>query len=149
MAEEELEKAREKMEKKREEAAQEAKRRLKLVQEKRFRILMMAAEDVPVAQRPGGGVDINAGFAAGQLIAQGDSPPQGNVYPTSIWTAGEQIRDPHQIWIPEGAVPGSYRLAIGFYDLASGQRLPAYDEDGDRWPDDSVPLTDVLITAGP
>jgi hypothetical protein len=86
---------------------------------------------------------------AGQPVAQADSPPLANWYPTSIWAAGEQIRDPHVIRVPVSIVPGPYVLAVGFYDLDTGQRLPVHGADGERWPNDSVLLGSVEIVGEP
>jgi hypothetical protein len=86
---------------------------------------------------------------SGNLVAQGDSPPQANWYPTSIWTAGEQIRDPHKLFPPGDVAGGRYRLTVGLYDLDTGARLPAVDADGGRWLDDSVLLGSVELIRGP
>ena len=46
--------------------------------------------------------------------------------------------------LPLGSVPaGRYRLLVGLYDPATGERLPAYSAQGERYPDDAVPLADV------
>jgi hypothetical protein len=55
----------------------------------------------------------------GQRVAQVDLP-----MPTSAWTAGRYQATELPIGIPADAPPGIYRLAIGLYDVASGQRLP-------------------------
>jgi hypothetical protein len=33
------------------------------------------------------------------------------------------------------------------YDLASRDRLPAFDEKGQRWPDDAVVLQEIVVAA--
>jgi hypothetical protein len=86
---------------------------------------------------------------SGNLVAQGDSPPQANWYPTSIWTAGEQIRDPHKLSPPGDVTGGRYRLSVGLYDLDTGTRLPAVGGAGERWPDDGVLIGSVEIVRGP
>lgn len=61
--------------------------------------------------------------AAGETVAQKDSPPAGGVYPTSLWDSGEIIKD--ELNIPlEQVKPGQYELVVGLYDFASGARLP-------------------------
>ncbi|MFQ5398062.1 MAG: hypothetical protein ACE5E7_00535 [Anaerolineae bacterium] len=67
----------------------------------------------------------------GTLAAGNDGPPLGGLYPTSFWSPGEQLIDPH-IWQPD-LPPGSYTLQIGLYDPATGQRLPVNEgEAADR-----------------
>jgi hypothetical protein len=82
---------------------------------------------------------------AGNIIGQADSPPQDNRYPTSIWAAGEQVQDIHQFTELAGTAAGPYRLAVGLYDLATGQRLAAYGLDGTRWLNDSVILAPMAL----
>jgi hypothetical protein len=77
---------------------------------------------------------------SGQLVAQADSPPQNNNYPTSFWSAGERIADAHQFDGLAEATPGNYRLVVGLYDPVSGRRMAAYRAGGQQWPDDSVSI---------
>ncbi|MBI5650586.1 MAG: glycosyltransferase family 39 protein [Chloroflexi bacterium] len=63
--------------------------------------------------------------ANGQIVAQADHQPQAGNYPTSIWDAGEIIRDEFSINVPHA--PGKYTLRIGWYDLQSGARLTLSD----------------------
>jgi hypothetical protein len=82
---------------------------------------------------------------SGELVAQDDSPPLDNRFPTSLWTAGERIVDPHQFpGVPKGA-SGTFRLVAGLYDPTNGERLPAYQDDGTRWPDDAVILGVIRV----
>ncbi|MBE7549490.1 MAG: glycosyltransferase family 39 protein [Anaerolineales bacterium] len=61
--------------------------------------------------------------AAGETVAQKDGLPAGGVYPTGLWEAGEIIKD--EVTIPlDTLAPGSYQLAVGMYNLATGARLP-------------------------
>jgi hypothetical protein len=59
----------------------------------------------------------------GELVAQNDQYPVGEFLPTNQWTPGKIVSDGHGLVLPEPAKPG-YRLEIGWYDPASGQRLP-------------------------
>ena len=69
--------------------------------------------------------------AADEILAgQGDGPPLQGQYPTSFWGTGEILTDLRTLQIAPGAVPGDYRLWVGFYRLADGTRLPALDADG-------------------
>lgn len=80
---------------------------------------------------------------ANDLVAQSDSQPMGGRYPLSIWDPGETVPDQIQISLPDDLAPAKYQLLIGLYDWRTGERLPAVDENGRRWPDDSVPLGTV------
>jgi hypothetical protein len=82
---------------------------------------------------------------SGNLVAQGDSPPQGGTHPTSKWTPDEQVQDVHTILLPHDIRSGVYQVSLGLYSHSSGIRLPAYCADGTRWLDSSVSLTTVLI----
>ena len=83
--------------------------------------------------------------ADGELVAQADGPPQQNRYPTSLWEAGEQIKDEHQVALPTDLPPGSYQLTVGLYHLQSGQRLPAFSSTNSVQPDDRVNLSIINI----
>jgi hypothetical protein len=72
----------------------------------------------------------------GALLDQRDGPPLEGTYPTSAWWPGQIVADRRQIPLP----PGTDRLLVGLYDLASQQRLPAYGADGQRLPNDAIPL---------
>ena len=61
--------------------------------------------------------------AKGNIIAQQDSMPQQNQYPTSLWEPGEIVLDPHVISLPTELEPGAYTLRVGLYELETGQRL--------------------------
>jgi hypothetical protein len=63
----------------------------------------------------------------GQLIAQADSPPCDGRCPTYGWIAGEYLVDPHAFTLSADGPVGSYQIAVGLYDLATGERLPASD----------------------
>lgn len=73
----------------------------------------------------------------GWVLAQDDSLPADGDRPTTTWLPGEIISDEHHIPLP-GDRPDQTRLAIGFYDLATLERVPAYGCDGNRLPDDAV-----------
>lgn len=61
---------------------------------------------------------------SGENVAQGDGPPAGGWYPTSIWEAGEIVMDRHTLLLPADTAAGAYDLVVGWYDLESGERLP-------------------------
>ena len=53
----------------------------------------------------------------GNLIAQRDSEPGGNLMPTDGWHAGEQIVDNHGLLIPVDAPAGMYTIMMGLYEV--------------------------------
>ncbi|NJN97489.1 MAG: hypothetical protein HC875_27115 [Anaerolineales bacterium] len=60
--------------------------------------------------------------AGGQTVAQKDTPPAGGAYPTSLWDAGEIIKD--EIIIPlEDVRADEYEVVVGMYDFDTGARL--------------------------
>jgi hypothetical protein len=63
-----------------------------------------------------------------EQLAQGDGPPLSGYYPTSMWTAGETLVDPHPISLPTDLPAGPYRLLVGMYNLETMERLPRLDE---------------------
>jgi hypothetical protein len=76
---------------------------------------------------------------AGNVIAQKDQPLLGGAYPTSLWDAGEIIKD--EISLPlDGVAPGRYQIVVGLYDLDTGERLRLSGR-----PDDFVELIDVRL----
>ena len=73
-------------------------------------------------------VFVHALDANGEIIAQADQEPQGGNYPTSMWSAGEQIRDEYRLTLPSGA-RGAYRIELGLYRRDTGARLPVSGTD--------------------
>jgi hypothetical protein len=57
--------------------------------------------------------------AAGRTVSQSDHRPGGEFYPSSLWQAGETLRDVHRLTAPP---PGEYELLVGMY-RAGGSRL--------------------------
>jgi hypothetical protein len=62
--------------------------------------------------------------ADGNAVAQHDQQPLSGQFPTSRWKDGISYTDRHVLQVPQFTPPGSYSLAIGFYDPVSGARLP-------------------------
>jgi hypothetical protein len=63
----------------------------------------------------------------GDILGYGDSEPAAGALPTTGWLAGEYVKDPHEVAVRTDAAAGTYRLAIGLYDPATGQRLKTPD----------------------
>ncbi len=66
----------------------------------------------------------------GRLHGQIDAWPVQGSYPTSQWTAGEQVNDPYQVQLAADAPAGRYRVEVGWYLLATMQRLPTVGANG-------------------
>ncbi len=60
-----------------------------------------------------------------RLVATWDHVPGNARYPTSLWQAGEYIEDRAWVELGDDVSPGTYRVEMGFYDLATGERVPA------------------------
>jgi uncharacterized membrane protein len=62
---------------------------------------------------------------AGRVRAQVDSVPQGGGYPTLWWLPGEVVADRLTLDLAADAPQDAeYRLIVGLYDPATGERLP-------------------------
>src|SRR4029079_1974972 len=61
--------------------------------------------------------------AAGRRVAQVDVAPGGADFPpTSAWQPGRQIAVPLPIALPPRLPRGDYRIALGLYNAATGER---------------------------
>lgn len=81
----------------------------------------------------------------GQNHGSGDGPPLNGTYPSSFWTPGDWLTDPHQCTIDPEAPEGTYQLEVGLYDPATGQRLPIIGADG-QIQGDSINLATITVT---
>jgi 4-amino-4-deoxy-L-arabinose transferase-like glycosyltransferase len=81
---------------------------------------------------------------ADETLAQGDAPPREGFWPTSHWRTHELVRSTHVIPLPPDLPPGAYRLLVGLYDPANGQRPPAFDAQGAELPERAF-VIDVKI----
>lgn len=72
----------------------------------------------------------------GQLVAQADGYPLMGLAPFWLWEAGRRLEDVRRLTWPDDAPPGAYRLGVGVYDAAAGERLTAVDAGGARLADD-------------
>ncbi len=82
----------------------------------------------------------------GHMEGQHDGLPLLGAYPTGEWTQDLLLPDPHPIVVDIDAPPGDYQLVAGMYGWPSLERLPAYRDDGERWRDDLVVLTEVHVS---
>lgn len=79
------------------------------------------------------------------IVAQHDSQPDAGRYPTSQWLEGEIVEDEHALVTTPDYQPGEYRLVAGLYFWESGERLPAYAQNGVRLPQSTIVLTTVQV----
>lgn len=62
----------------------------------------------------------------GTLLAQADGAPGGGFVPVALWQPGDTITDTFVLDGDVASLPlGSYRVRVGAYDPATGERLPA------------------------
>ncbi|MFN8471721.1 MAG: glycosyltransferase family 39 protein [Anaerolineae bacterium] len=62
----------------------------------------------------------------GRVIAQHDSPPANGARPTTGWTAGEFVIDPHEMAV-NGDYTGEASIEVGLYDPTTGERVRTAD----------------------
>jgi hypothetical protein len=60
---------------------------------------------------------------SGQIITQSDGEPANWTRPTTGWTPGEYIIDPHHLTLPDSTLRPNTTLRIGLYDPATNIRL--------------------------
>jgi 4-amino-4-deoxy-L-arabinose transferase-like glycosyltransferase len=73
--------------------------------------------------------------ADGRPVAQQDTVPCDGACPTLFWLPDEVLLDPVTLILPGDLPAGDYRLAVGWYDQETQQRLPAFAQDGQPLPD--------------
>lgn len=66
----------------------------------------------------------------GAFTAQSDAVPVYWAYPTTAWQPGDYVRDVHLIPLDATLPRGDYRVYVGMYDPATGERLPLRAADG-------------------
>ncbi|HSH01961.1 MAG TPA: hypothetical protein VLL52_05525, partial [Anaerolineae bacterium] len=73
----------------------------------------------------------------GRLVVGGDAWPVQGTYGTAEWGVGEKVNDTHVVTLPIDLAEGRYRVQVGFYLLATLERLPVLGEEGnvvgDTW----------------
>ncbi len=72
-------------------------------------------------------------------VAQLDTEPLGGLRPTDTWQPNEILIDQYAVQLPTDLAPGTYTLAIGWYNPQDGQRLAT--SSGDR-----LELTALQVT---
>jgi len=78
--------------------------------------------------------------AGGHVWAQGDRLLEHEGLLTSSWEAGRVVTARYELTIPVDAPPGDYTIQAGIYYWETGERLPVWDEEGNRLTGDAVLL---------
>ena len=81
----------------------------------------------------------------GQVQGQQDLAPMGGRAPTGGWVAGQVIVDRYAVPLAAHAPAGRYQIEAGMYDPRTLARLPAWDAEGHRLPNDRVLLAEVAV----
>jgi hypothetical protein len=68
--------------------------------------------------------------AGDRIGGQHDGLPGEGALPTTGWVQGEVLTDRHAVTVKPDAAPGEYRLVVGMYVAATGERLPALGAGG-------------------
>lgn len=82
--------------------------------------------------------------ANGEPVAQQDSAPVDNRYPTSLWRADTLIADAHHLPLDAPLPDGAYRVVVGMYRLPEATRLPVTPADA-RVENDAVTVAEFII----
>ncbi len=83
-----------------------------------------------------------------QYVTGYDAQPINGNYPTSLWQPGEIIVEDINLKLPAQIAEGEYHLVTGLYDLSTGQRLVAVDNQGQPIPDNMVILANTRVSSG-
>ncbi len=83
-------------------------------------------------------------WRGGQVVAQVDSVPGNYQYYTSWWAPNEVVSETIALDLAS-LEAGTYTLTTGFYDPATGERLPVTLSDGTRSGDEWVTLQNVPL----
>jgi 4-amino-4-deoxy-L-arabinose transferase-like glycosyltransferase len=84
---------------------------------------------------------------SGAIVSQGDGPPLGGEYPTSLWAPDETLADERSLPLLDDLAAGRYRVVVGLYEPDSWVRLPVVDAQGEV-ADDTVALG-LLVVESP
>jgi predicted membrane protein len=83
--------------------------------------------------------------AAGQLVAQHDSPPGNGFVPVSWWSDQDVVIDTHVIELPQDLGAGQYNVAVGLYNPLNGERYSAVAWDGTAVQDNAFIIGQVTL----
>lgn len=74
-----------------------------------------------------------------EFVQSADGDSLAELVPLYAWPPGGEIEDVREIGT-RGLPAGEYTVRVGLYRRSDGGRLAAVAADGNRWPDDAVPL---------
>ena len=80
----------------------------------------------------------------GEIRGQWDGQPLGGAYPTDVWSTSVVVREEYAVPVASDAPLGAYQVAVGFYRLATMERLAAFDQAGMALADGEVVL-DLMV----
>ncbi len=67
------------------------------------------------------------------IVGQWDAEPGGGARLTTLWEPGQIIVDNHGLPIHPATPPGEYRVEVGMYNAATGQRLTTPEGESQVW----------------
>ena len=102
---------------------------------------------LPETSKDGGPLAGSAPVFGPPVLTFDGEPATHGAYPSSRWREGDVLVADLGWSVPEGARPGDrFILLVGLYERVEGApRLPAIDAEGERWPNDAVPLVSVVV----
>jgi len=68
--------------------------------------------------------------AESRVWGQQDQPPRAGAYPTDQWLLDEVVSERYRFTVPPDTPAGTYKVEVGWYDLATGRRLEVQPEPG-------------------
>jgi hypothetical protein len=77
---------------------------------------------------------------SGHIVAQRDTMPGENAYPTTGWASDEVIEDVHLVPLPADMSAGEVQIVLGMYEWQGGARLPVSGRDGEALANAAVVL---------
>lgn len=83
----------------------------------------------------------NALDCDGNVLGLSGGASMGGIYPIWLWQAGESIHEHRYVPLDALSPTGCYRVELGLFNPADGQRTEAYDANGQRLENDVVVLT--------
>ena len=91
-------------------------------------------------------VFIHLADSQGLIWAQYDGLLTDSGQPTSAWRLGLTVRGDYRLELAPDAPPGDYELTTGVYYWETGERLPVWDEKGQRLDADMIQLTTLSVS---
>lgn len=82
----------------------------------------------------------NALDCDGNVLGLSGGASMGGIYPIWLWQAGESINEHRYIPLDSLSPAGCYRVELGLFNPADGQRTEAFDANGGRLENDVVVL---------